>query len=107
MVRRVLLATICALALTGCGKQDYAKVVVIRPAHPLYDCLSLNYKSKPCHSFDLRRLLGLTLQNAEGLARRHGFRLEVIGQYLSRDAVTGRVRVTTEHGIVVNIYSFE
>ena len=105
ITRTTLLAVICALTLAGCGKQDYVKVV--RPNHPLYDCLSLAYKSKPCHSFDQRRLLGLRLQDAETLARRHGFRLEVIGQYLSRDALSGRVRVTTEHGIVVSIYSFE
>ena len=105
MIRKVLPAAVCAFALAGCGKSD--KVAIIRPHHPLYDCGSLNYRSKPCHSFDLRQLLDLKVAAAETLARRHGFRLEVIGQYLFRDAVTGRVRVRTEHGIVVSIYSFE
>ena len=110
MVRRVVPTLLLSvLALAGCGKSNFRTAVIVEPAHATHDRLLCNRRPTPAYcSFDLRRLLGHKLRDAERLAHSVGFHLRVIERDRHRLAGdlnfdTGRVDVATESGIVTEI----
>ena len=82
---------------------------IVEPARPIHDRLLCDRRPTPAYcSFDLRRLLGHKLRDAERLAHSVGFHLRVIERDRHRLAGdlnfdTGRVDVATESGIVTEI----
>jgi hypothetical protein len=93
---RAALATLAILALAGCGKSNI--VAVRRPVVPFYICVQHSAGLSCPGKFDVGRLIGLTLAEAERLAERHHYtvrRIAAPGDHgaLERDFESNRLDV--------------
>ena len=110
LLRRTVCLLLVALAFAGCGKSNLRTAVIVEPAHAIYDRLGCDVQphADRC-SFDLRRLLGYPLRDAERVAKLNGLHLNVIGRDQTGLALDetesdpSRVDVATESGIVTEI----
>jgi hypothetical protein len=107
----------CVVAMAtagGCGSSPI--VMVTRPTKAIVDrlqpCGEVKRREHMCPaSFDVRRLLGEHLADAEVEARRHELKLRVVrrdgkGLNIQRDAESNRIDIGVEQGIVTSIEGF-
>lgn len=93
-----MLVGLVSLVLSGCGS---GKLAIAVPAHGLYDsylgCASSHRTAKRCPSrFDLRGLLGLSVDQAKAKALARGLTIEAVmsdGRRIARDLVFDPARI--------------
>lgn len=106
-----------AVLVAGCGKSDLVRVA--RPAHPRYVCWLLQpirfgpvrHPLPPnprCrYRFDANRLLGLSVADAERLARANHYEIRVLARWNTADLKSNRINVEatspTGSGVVTKI----
>lgn len=117
MKSRTLIVLAMFAVFAGCGKSDLIRVA--RPAHPRYVCWlfppvkfgpdhrSIPQKPGCMHRFDANRLLGLSVTDAERLARAHGYMVRVLEELNPANLVSNRLDVEatspTGSGVITKI----